>query len=91
MEILLRLKALIIFLYITGKWLGLSAWWVTIASMVWAEGFTILLVPARGGGLPIGAVFAILLIVPLVILSIIEWVIFGKFTWSYKSFKKTDQ
>lgn len=88
MEILLRLKALIVFLYITAKWLGLTVWWVTIASMVWAEGYTILLVPALGGPLPIGAVFAISLIVPLVILSIIEWVIFGKLTWSYRSFQK---
>jgi hypothetical protein len=88
MEILLRLKALIVFLYITAKWLGLTAWWVTIASMVWAEGYAILLVPAREGALPIGAVFAIFLIVPLLILSIIEWVIFGKLTWSYRSFQQ---
>ena len=91
MEILLRLKALVIFLYITGKWLGLTAWWVTIASMIWADGFTILLVPAREGAIPIGAAFAIFLIVPLVILSVIEWVLFGKLTWSYKSFEKSDK
>lgn len=88
MEILLRLKALIIILYITGKWLGLTAWWVTIASMVWAEGFTILLVSPPNGGSLIGVIFAIFLLVPLIVLSVIEWLIFGKLTWSYKSFQK---
>lgn len=88
MEIIRRLKVLIIFLYITGKWLGLTAWWVILASMIWAEGFVILLAPQ--GETTFGIVMAILLIIPLVILSVIEWVVFGKLTWSYKSFEKTD-
>ena len=91
MEILLRLKALIIFLYITGKWVGVTAWWLTTASMVWAEGFTVLLVVFPGDSLPAGVLLAIILLVPLVILSVVEWVIFGKLTWSYKSFVKSDK
>ena len=91
MEIIQRLKALIIFLYITGKWLGLTAWWVTFASLVWSDGFTIFLVSLREGELPVGIIMVIFLAVPLVILSVVEWVLFGKLTWSYKSFQKTDQ
>lgn len=89
MGILLRLKALIIFIYITGKWIGVTAWWVTAASMIWANGFTVLLVVFPGDSLPAGVLLAIILLVPLAILSVIEWVIFGKLTWSYKSFEKS--
>ena len=91
MEILLRLKALIIFLYITGKWLGLTVWFVLITSMIWAEGASVLLVSDRAGNPAIGIIFATFLFVPLILLSTIEWLLFGKFTWSYKSFKKKKQ
>lgn len=88
MEIIRRFGTLIIFLYITGKWLGLTAWWIISASLVWAEGFFFLLVPSHDGGVPYGVLMAIYLIVPLVILSVLEWLIFGKPIWSYKSFRK---
>ena len=89
MEIIRRLKALIIFLYITSKWLGLTAWWVTLASMIWAEGLIILMAPQ--GEMTFGVAMAIFLIVPLVILSTVEWVAFGKLTWGYKSFEKAEK
>ncbi len=91
MEIILRLKAFVIFLYITGKWLGVTVWFVLIASMIWAEGATILLVSDRVGNPAIGIIFATFLFVPLIILSTLEWLVFGKFTWSYKSFKKNEK
>ena len=58
--------------------------------MVWAEGWSILLVSDRAGNPVIGVIFAILLFVPLIILSTVEWVLFGKFTWGYKSFDKKE-
>lgn len=90
MDIFNRLKKLVIFLYIIAKWLGVIFWWVLVSSMVWAEGWAILLVSDRPGKPAIGFIFAIYLFVPLIILSAIEWVLFGKFTWSYKSFKKKE-
>ena len=89
MDIFQRLKKLVVFLYITAKWLGFIIWWVLISSMVWAEGWSILLVYDRAGHLTIGVIFAIFLFVPLIILSAVEWVLFGKFTWSYKSFENS--
>jgi hypothetical protein len=90
MDIFHRLKKLVVFLYITAKWLGVIFWWVLVSSMVWAEGWAILLVSDRPGNPAIGFIFAIYLFVPLIILSAIEWVLFGKFTWSYKSFEKKE-
>ncbi|AGP96121.1 MAG TPA: hypothetical protein DDZ29_14570 [Alteromonas mediterranea] len=90
MDIFQRLKKLVVFLYITAKWIGLIVWWIALASMVWAEGWSILLVSDRAGNPVIGVIFAILLFVPLIILSTVEWVLFGKFTWGYKSFDKKE-
>tara|TARA_R110000824_G_scaffold31699_3_gene102810 strand:- start:1332 stop:1607 length:276 start_codon:yes stop_codon:yes gene_type:complete len=90
MGIFQRLKKLVVFLYITAKWLGFVIWWILISSMVWAEGWAILLVSDRAGNPAIGVIFAVYLFVPLIILSTIEWVLFGKFTWSYKSFEKKE-
>ena len=90
MDIFYRLKKLVVFLYITAKWLGVICWWVLVSSMVWAEGWAVLLVSDRPGNPAIVFILAIYLFVPLSILSAIEWILFGKFTWSYKSFEKKE-
>lgn len=90
MNIFHRLKKLVVFLYITAKWLGVIFWWVLVSIMVWAEGWVTLLVPSHSGAPALGVVFAVYLFVPLIILSTIEWVLFGKLTWSYKSFEKKE-
>ncbi|AGQ00454.1 hypothetical protein [Alteromonas mediterranea] len=57
MDIFQRLKKLVVFLYITAKWIGLIVWWIALASMVWAEGWSILLVSDRAGNPVIGVIF----------------------------------
>ncbi len=79
-----RLLALIIFLYITGKWIG------TIAGILAIIGFfsdsgAIALLTGFGWG-----VIAVV-VGPLIVISILEWVIFGKLTWSYNSFSKKEE
>ena len=79
MEVLRRFLKLIAFLYLLGKWLGLTAWLVVFASTIWAEGFLVLLIP-------LGFYLILSLVIPLIILSVFEWIVFGKFTWSYRAF-----
>lgn len=84
MDIIKRLFKLIIFLYITGKWLVVLGGLLVFTGLIIGDGLKVFLID------PGAQVIALVLIVSLTILSVVEWILFGKLTWRYDSFSKKD-
>ncbi len=80
MDIFHRFTAFIIFVYVTAKFL-------TVVAII----LHIIAVTALHEGTADDLMLLAFLIVPLIVLSIIEWILFGKFIWSYYSFKPKDE
>ena len=84
MSILRRLLKLISFIYITGKWLGLFIILGPFAKLMTTD--SSLLSSDEYNGFLLIAIVSF--VVPLIVVSIFEWIVFGKFTWSYASFSQ---